>query len=219
MKTKDFAMTTIFVAIILLCAFTPFGFIHLGVIKATIIHIPVIIASIILGPKIGAFLGLVFGTTSIINNTIAPTLLSFAFSPVIPVLGTSQGSFWALVVAIAPRVLIGIIPFYLYVALKKVIEKKKPNPKLPLLITGLVSTMLHTFLVMGLIALLFQDAYATAVQADGMVGIIIAILTVFMTNGLVEAGLAAFLTAMIAPPLLKIVGKRDALNKSKQLTP
>ena len=72
---------------------------------------------------------------------------------------------------------------------------------------------------MGLIALLFQDAYATAVQADGMVGIIIAILTVFMTNGLVEAGLAAFLTAMIAPPLLKIVGKRDALNKSKQLTP
>lgn len=205
LKTKDFAMTTIFLAIILLCAFTPFGFIHLGVIKATIIHIPVIIASIILGPRIGAFLGFTFGITSIINNTIAPTLLSFAFSPVIPVLGTTHGSFWALCVAIVPRVLIGIIPYFLFTGLQKILKNKQ---KASLLITGFLSTVLHTFLVMGLIALLFQDAYAQAVKADGMIGIIMAILTVFMTNGIVEALLAAFLTAMIAPPLLKMVKKQ-----------
>ncbi|NLY80792.1 MAG: ECF transporter S component [Lysinibacillus sp.] len=198
-------MTTIFLAIVLLCAFTPLGFIHLGVIKATIIHIPIIIASIILGPKIGAFLGLVFGITSIINNTIAPTLLSFAFSPVIPVLGTDQGSFWALFIAIVPRVIVGVIPYYLYKAIKMAFKKAKE--KQALFIAGLISTFIHTFLVMGSIALLFYDAYAEAVQADGFVGIIIAIFSVFLTNGITEAILAAFLTAMIAPPLLKLAKK------------
>src|SRR5690554_4806431 len=143
-------------------AFTPFGFIHLGIIKATMIHIPVIIASIVLGPRIGAFLGAMFGVTSIITNTLAPTLLSFAFSPVIPVLGSSQGSFWALFVAIVPRVIIGIIPYYIY----RIIARSRPNNKTALFISGLLTTVFHTFLVMGSISLLFQDAYAQAISAD-----------------------------------------------------
>lgn len=203
MKIKEFALTTIFLSIILLCALTPLGFIHLGVIKATIIHIPIIIASIILGPKIGAMLGLVFGITSIITNTIAPTLLSFAFSPAIPVLGTSQGSFWALFIAIVPRVIVGLIPYYIYKAFKKVLIKNSSKQKLALLLTGLFSTFIHTFLVMGSISLLFQDAYAEAINANSTSAIFTAVLTVFLTNGLVEAALAAFLTAIIAPPLLK----------------
>ncbi|SOC42689.1 ECF transporter S component [Ureibacillus acetophenoni] len=202
MKIKEFALTTIFLSIILLCALTPLGFIHLGVIKATIIHIPIIIASIILGPKIGAMLGFVFGITSIITNTIAPTLLSFAFSPAIPVLGTSQGSFWALFIAIVPRVMVGLIPYYIYKALKKVL-KNTSKQKLPLLLTGLFSTFIHTFLVMGSISFLFHDAYAEAINANSTGAIFTAVLTVFLTNGLVEAALAAFLTAIIAPPLLK----------------
>lgn len=194
-------MTTIFLSIILLCAFTPIGFIHLGIIKATIIHIPIIIASIILGPRIGAFLGLVFGITSIINNTIAPSLLSFAFSPVIPVLGTDKGSVWALFIAIVPRVIVGVLPYFIYKMLHRV------NQKPALFITGLLSTFVHTFLVMGFIALLFQDAYATAMKVDGFVGIIGAIFGVFLTNGISEAILAAILATMIAPPLLKMAKK------------
>ena len=46
-------------------AFTPFGYIPLGFMNATIIHVPVIIGAIILGPKYGGFLGLVFGITSL----------------------------------------------------------------------------------------------------------------------------------------------------------
>ena len=205
MKIKDFTLTTIFLSIILFFALTPFGFIHLGVIKATIIHIPIIIASIILGPKIGAILGFVFGITSIITNTIAPTLLSFAFSPAIPVLGTSQGSFWALFIAIVPRVIIGFIPYYLFKAFSKVLNKNKSNQKQALLLTGLLSTFIHTLLVMGSISLLFQDAYAQAINANSTSAIFIAVLTVFVTNGLFEAALAAFLTVIIAPPLFKLL--------------
>ena len=207
MKIKDFTLTTTFLSIILLFAFTPIGFIHLGVIKATLIHIPIIIASIILGPKIGAFLGLVFGITSIISNTVAPTLLSFAFSPAIPVLGTEQGSFWALLIAILPRVMVGLLPYYIFKIFQKVLAKKKTSQKPALFLTGLLSTFIHTILVMGLITLLFQDAYAQAIGVDSIGGIFIAVFTVFLTNGLVEATLAAVLTAIIAPPLLKLAKK------------
>lgn len=204
MTLKKFTVTTIFLSIILLLAFTPLGFIHLGVIKATIIHIPIIIASILLGPKIGAFLGLVFGVTSIITNTIAPTLLSFAFSPAIPVLGTSQGSFWALFIAIVPRVIIGFIPFYIFKAFDKVIRTRS-NQKMALFLTGLFTTFIHTFLVMGSISYIFQDAYAEAINASTTNAIFKAVLTVFFTNGIAEAALAAFITAMVIPPLLKVL--------------
>ncbi len=204
LKIKDFTLTAIFLSIILLFAFTPFGFIHLGVIKATLIHIPIIIASIILGPKIGALLGLVFGFTSIAVNTITPTLLSFAFSPAIPVLGTDQGSFWALFIAIVPRVMIGFIPYYIFKAFRNAITKKNSLQKPALFITALVSTFMHTFLVMGSITFLFQDAYAEAINAGSTSAIYKAVLTVFFTNGLAEALLAGMVTMAVVPPLLKI---------------
>ena len=56
----------LFGAIIVLLAFTPFlGYIPLGFTRATIIHIPVIIGSLLMGPKKGAVLGLVFGATAL----------------------------------------------------------------------------------------------------------------------------------------------------------
>ena len=203
MKIKDFTLTAIFISIILLFAFTPIGFIHLGVIKATLIHIPVIIGSILLGPKIGAILGFTFGLTSVITNTIAPSLLSFAFSPAIPVLGTDQGSFWALIVALVPRIIIGVVPYFIYQFFKRTLNNHVQE-KVALFITGLVSTVIHTFLVLGAIALLFTDAYAQAIDATSGSAIFIAVMTVFLSNGVGEALVAAFIVTMIIPPLLKI---------------
>ena len=68
------------------------GYIPLGFTRATIIHIPVIIGSIILGPKYGAFLGFIFGLTSLVNNTFNPTVTSFVFTPFYS-LGTYVGNF------------------------------------------------------------------------------------------------------------------------------
>lgn len=204
MNIKQFTLTAIFLSIILLFAFTPIGFIHLGIIKATLIHIPVIIGSIILGPKIGAFLGLAFGTTSIINNTLAPTLLSFAFSPAIPVLGTDRGSFMALIVAIVPRVVIGILPYFFMKGFNQLIIRNKIKQKTSLFLIGLVTTVIHTFLVMGAIAVVFYDAYSQAVNVESLSGVIIAVFTVFLSNGIGEAIVAAFIVMTAVPPLLKI---------------
>lgn len=56
-KTFEMVLTALFTAIIIIMAFVPYlGYINLVVIKATLIHVPVIIGSIVLGPKKGGFL-------------------------------------------------------------------------------------------------------------------------------------------------------------------
>ena len=51
-KTKGLVQMAIFAALIVVLAFTPFiGYIPLGFTRATIIHIPVIMGSLMLGPK------------------------------------------------------------------------------------------------------------------------------------------------------------------------
>ena len=64
-STMSMVQVAIFGAIICIMAFTPFlGYIPLGFTRATIIHIPVIIASLLMGPKKGGVLGFLFGLTS-----------------------------------------------------------------------------------------------------------------------------------------------------------
>ena len=66
-------------AIVILLANTPLGMIQLPVIKATTVHIPVILGAVLLGPLAGAILGGVFGVCSMISNTMAPTLFVLCF--------------------------------------------------------------------------------------------------------------------------------------------
>ncbi|MEG1858415.1 MAG: ECF transporter S component, partial [Pseudoflavonifractor sp.] len=54
-QIRDLSILAIFTAIMFLLAFTPIGLIDLPLIKATILHVPVIIGAILLGPKKGAF--------------------------------------------------------------------------------------------------------------------------------------------------------------------
>lgn len=54
----------ILIAILLLMAFTPVGYLRLGTMTITFLTIPVIVGAIVIGPWGGALLGLVFGLTS-----------------------------------------------------------------------------------------------------------------------------------------------------------
>ena len=54
-------MLAMFSGILLVMGMTGIGFIPLPVIKATTMHIPVILGAILLGPSGGAVLGAVFG--------------------------------------------------------------------------------------------------------------------------------------------------------------
>ncbi len=126
-KTYELVLTALFTAIIVIMAFTPLGYIPLVVINATIIHIPVILGALFLGPKKGAFLGFVFGLTSFINNTFkAATASAFVFSPVLAynVVGVS-GVFKSLYICFVPRILVGVLPYFVYILIRKVLKSEQ----------------------------------------------------------------------------------------------
>ena len=143
MKDTRYMVTlAMMAAIVVLLANTPLGMIQLPVIKATTVHIPVIIGSILLGPEAGAILGGVFGLCSMVSNTQAPTLLSFAFSPFLSTTGLI-GALKALWVSIGCRVMIGVVSGWVHIFLK--------NLKVPmavrLAVTGFVGSMTNTIFV------------------------------------------------------------------------
>lgn len=126
-KTYELVLLALFTAIIVIMAFTPLGYIPLVVINATVIHIPVILGALFLGPKKGAFLGFVFGLTSFINNTFkAATASAFVFSPVLAanVVGIS-GVFKSLYICFVPRILVGIIPYFVYILIRRLLKSEQ----------------------------------------------------------------------------------------------
>ncbi len=126
-KTYELVLTALFTAIIIIMAFTPLGYIPLVVINATIIHIPVILGALFLGPKKGAFLGFAFGFTSFINNTFkAVTPSAFVFSPVLAanVVGVS-GIFKSLYICFVPRILVGVVPYFVYLLIHRLLKNEQ----------------------------------------------------------------------------------------------
>lgn len=202
-KTYQMVLTALFAAIIILMAFIPFlGYINLVVIKATMIHVPVIIGSIILGPKRGGFLGFVFGCTSLINNTINPSLLSFAFSPFYS-MGETSGNFFSLIICFVPRILVGVVPYFVYIGIKKLCKNKSGGDWLALPLAGIVGAATNTLLVMNLIYVCFSQQFAAAKQI-AVSAVYNAIVGIIFANGIPEAIVAAILVTAIAKALLQV---------------
>ncbi len=199
-KTKGMTQVALFTALIFLMAFTPFlGYIPLGFTRATIIHIPVILGALVLGPKKGAILGFAFGLTSFINNTMNPTVTSFVFTPFYS-LGEYSGGIGSLIICFVPRILVGVVPFYVYRLVKKL--SKKESTSVPgLALAGVAGALTNTLLVMNLIFLFFRDAYASAngVASNAVYGFILSIIGI---NGVPEAIVAGVLTVLIGKVLL-----------------
>lgn len=199
-ETKELVQMSIFSALIIVLAFTPFlGYIPLGFTRATIIHVPVIIGSLMLGPKRGAVLGGVFGFTSFINNTMAPTITSFVFTPFYS-LGEYSGGIGSIIICFLPRILIGIVPYYVYLLVKK-ITRKKGVSEAGLVLAGLAGSLTNTLLVMNLIFVFFKEAYAAAngVSVNAVYGFIMGIIGI---NGIPEAIVAALITLFIGRTLM-----------------
>lgn len=66
-STKYLVEMALLVAIILLMAFTPIGYIKTAGLEITLIVVPVAVGAVTLGPTAGAILGGVFGITSFIQ--------------------------------------------------------------------------------------------------------------------------------------------------------
>ncbi|WP_195971288.1 ECF transporter S component [Clostridium thermobutyricum] len=168
---------------------TGLGFIPIPPVKATIMGVPVIIGALIEGPMVGALVGLVFGIFSIYQAISAPVLTSFMFyNPII---------------AIVPRVLIGVIAYLVYKALKNKFKKDG----IPIVISAVVGSFVNTVGVLGLTYLIYLDKYAHTfgISVNAAKG---AIALVGVTNGIPEAIVCALITLPVVLTMNKIKKKR-----------
>ena len=174
-KTKNLAFMSLFIAIELLMVMVPFlGVIPVGPLRAIALHIPVIIAAMTLGKEKGAGIGLVFGLSSLLINTISPTVTSFVFSPLI------SGSFMSALIAIIPRMLIGYVSGWIY-------EKWQWHRRTVVMtVSAMMGSLTNTVLVLGGIYLIFGSQYASSI-GQSYQQLLPYFLGIIMTNGVLEA--------------------------------
>lgn len=208
MKTKKhdtrwMISVALMAAIVIVLANTPLGMIQLPIIKATTVHIPVILGAILLGPGAGAILGAVFGICSLVSNTMAPTLLSFAFSPFLSTTGI-PGALKAIWISVGCRILIGVVAGRLWVLFTKI----KLNQFIALPIVGFVGSMVNTVTVMGSIYFLFAQQYAEAkeVALTAVFGLVMGTVT---ASGIPEAIAAAILVLALGKVLVVVFRKMN----------
>ena len=199
--TRWMVCVALMAAIVIVLANTPLGMIQLPVIKATTVHSPVILGAVLLGPLAGGILGGVFGICSLISNTMAPTLLSFAFSPFMSTTGL-PGVLKALWISVGCRILIGVVSGWLW----KLFEKVHLNQTIALPITGFVGAMVNTVTVMGSIYLLFAQQYAQA-QNVGVTAVWGLIMGTITASGIPEAIASAVLVLALGKVLLRFMKK------------
>lgn len=101
MSTRDITVAGILGALATALGYTPLGFITFPTPagSATTMHIPVIVAAVLAGPVVGGFVGAVFGVISFLRA------------------GTP--AFANPLIAIGPRILIGVIAALIFVALQR----------------------------------------------------------------------------------------------------
>lgn len=210
--TRWMVSVALMAAIVIVLANTPLGMIQLPIIKATTVHIPVILGAILLGPGAGAILGAVFGICSLVSNTMAPTLLSFAFSPFLSTTGI-PGALKAIWISVGCRILIGVAAGWLWVLFTKI----KLNQFIALPIVGFVGSMVNTVTVMGSIYFLFAQQYAEAkeVAFTAVFGLVMGTVT---ASGIPEAIAAAILVLALGKVLVVVFRKMNlgAVNVSLQ---
>ena len=201
--TRWMVSVALMAAIVIVLANTPLGMIQLPIIKATTVHIPVILGAILLGPGAGAILGAIFGICSLVSNTMAPTLLSFAFSPFLSTTGI-PGALKAIWISVGCRILIGVVAGWLWVLFTKI----KLNQFIALPIVGFVGSMVNTVTVMGSIYFLFAQQYAEAkeVALTAVFGLVLGTVT---ASGIPEAIAAAILVLALGKVLVVVFRKMN----------
>lgn len=177
-------------AIILVMAYTPIGYLKTPGLEISFLMIPVTVGAIILGPKSGATLGLIFGLTSFgtcfTASTFGAALLSI--SPI-----------KTFIVCVVSRVITGYLAGAIYKAIK--------NFKFSTAIASIISPLLNTALFMGSLVLFFYSSefiqnFSQTIGATNPFNFILLFVGV---QGLIEAIVCFLISSVVCNALKKII--------------
>jgi len=167
LSTRKIVVSGLLGAIAIFLGVTRLGFIPVPNLSgnATIMHVPAILGGVLEGPIVGVLVGAIFGLFSFIQASI-------------PLFADP-------LVAVLPRLFIGVVAYLAFAGLKRV------NVTLALALAGILGSLTNTGLVLGMAVV---RKYMTAGVAWG----------VALTNGLAEAVVAAIISVAIGLAALRI---------------
>ncbi|WP_041643946.1 ECF transporter S component [Mahella australiensis] len=194
--TRKLVIIGVLSAISIVLGLTPgLGFIPIPPASATTMHIPVLIGAILEGPLVGALIGLIFGAFSMLQAVMHPNVLSFAFlNPL---------------VAVLPRILIGVVSYYVYRAVLILWPRNDADKRLTVantVATGIAAaagTITNTVGVLGMIYIIYAARVAKAMGiSEAAAGGAIA--AIGLTNGIPEIIIAVIITIAVVSAVRRI---------------
>lgn len=194
--TKDLVLLGVLSAVIVVMAFTPLGYLKVGVISISLLMIPVCIGAVALGPVGGAILGAVFGLTSFAQcfgmDALGTTLASY----------NMPGIFVQLVLS---RILAGAGAGFVF----WLVSKK--NDIAGYICAGLAGALLNTFLYMGGLVLIFGKTQEIA-SIKGDMNFFVFVAAVVGFNALIELAATSAVTAGVGMALKssRLIGAKSA---------
>lgn len=187
-RMRNFVLAAIFSALIVVMTVVPMtGYITVGPVEMTTLHIIVSLGAILLGWKYGALFGFVWGLTCVIRAFTNPLWIMFT-NPLI---------------SLVPRVIVGAVAGLVFTALGKT--------KLPALLRAVIAaaaaTLTNTVLVLSSMYI-FGGMIASYREFFELFKTIFA--TVISLNGSVELAAAIIITPLIYKVVAPVWNKRTA---------
>lgn len=190
-KTLKITLVAILTAIICVMAFTPVGYLKLGVVSITFLPIPVVIGSVLFGVGGGAYFGFLFGLTSFIQcfgmDAFGTTL--FGINPL-----------FTAVLCFIPRILMGVFCALIYKGMQKAVGKDIPS----FIAASFAGGFLNTVLFVGALLLLFGKTSYVQSLGNGLLDIVAVFIT---SNALIEWAACLVLGTVIARSLMPVIKK------------
>ena len=201
-RTIKMTQMAMLIAIMLVFAFTPIGYIRVGAVEMTLMGLPVAVGAIVCGPLCGAILGGVFGITSFLQCFGLGALPS-PFGAFI----LSINLWLTLFVCLVPRILCGWLSGLIFKALKKFDKTKLAS----YFVASLSTALLNTIFFSGCVLAFFwknQVFIEKMVEWDLPVDTVWVFLIAFIgINGVIEAVVNFIIGASVAKTIDKAVSK------------
>lgn len=191
-ETTRLTITAIFAAILILQTFVPnIGYVRILPTLPAITTIPLTIAiyGSLMGPKSGLLFGLFWGITRLIVAYTQPGDM------------VSLMLFQNPIISLVPSIVAGWLP--------GLISKYMHQEEISYILSGAVTSLANTFLVIGLTSVLFMNNAASLMKylgnTTGSNSLFVVLVVALGINGLIEAVFTAVLTPIIVLPLKKVL--------------
>lgn len=186
---REMIVCALLLSLMIIMAFTPIGFINLGIVSVTLVHLPVLVGLLCQGLGIGLVLGASFGILSMIRALLP-------LSPLDPL-------FINPLVALLPRILFPLLAWGAYRLVKRLLARW---PKAQIWASYAAAALIGTLANTGLVLLLLYWTSAAGIVerlsvSRSAVGATLG--AIALSNGLPEAALSV----IVVPPLVMAIRK------------